>query len=137
MEGPDELIEPWINFTKFHRRLNKALDHVLQQQYHLNLNEYYLLYHLSKAEQGQLRLSELKPKIGLSHSALSRLVTRLEHFNKKIITKSTYDEDKRSNFIKITNEGEKLLISISETLNVTLNNSLSPQDKDVIKIINL
>ncbi|WP_169871479.1 MarR family winged helix-turn-helix transcriptional regulator [Shouchella patagoniensis] len=136
MEKPNHLIDSWVHYAKFYARLSNALDSVLQQQYQLNINEFYLLYFLSQADQNKLRLSELHPKVGLSQSALSRLVSRMEDYRgEQIVTRSICEDDKRGTFIKLSASGETLLSSIRSTLDTTLNESLSSQDIEHILAI--
>ncbi|MEA1853518.1 MarR family transcriptional regulator [Cytobacillus sp. FSL W7-1323] len=133
METPERLVDFWVNYSKFYNRLYNAIDNVIQQQYHLNLNEFYLLYHLSQADKFKLRLTDLQPKIGLSHSALSRLVTRMENYqNKQLVWRSICEDDKRASYITLTKEGSQLFESISNVLNQTLDASLTKPDLDHI-----
>ncbi|MGP7815762.1 MarR family winged helix-turn-helix transcriptional regulator [Niallia sp. 01092] len=138
MKNSDHIVDSWVNYAKFYSRLQSSIDYALQQQYQLSLNEFYFLYYLSKADNQTLRLSQLQPKVGLSLSAISRLVTRMESYqNKQIVKKSTYLEDKRSNTVTLTNEGEELLALIEVTLNDKLRGFLTDSDLEhILKIAN-
>ena len=138
MDSSNNLIHSWVNYSKFYSRLYNALDTTLQQQYQLNLSGFYLLYYLSNSPNKTNYLTELQPKVGLSHSALSRLITRLESYNNTpLLIKTVNDVDKRSSFISLTQKGEGLLNQIVEELNNTLKNSLSEGDiEHILQIVN-
>jgi len=138
LKNSDHIVDSWVNYAKFYSRLQSSLDYVLQQQYQLSLNEFYFLYYLSKADDKTLRLTQLPPKVGLSLSAISRMVTRMESYhNNQIVKKSTYLEDKRSSTVMLTKEGEELLALIEMTLNDKLRESLTDGDLEhILKITN-
>ncbi|MGD6849278.1 MarR family winged helix-turn-helix transcriptional regulator [Rossellomorea aquimaris] len=138
MKNSDHIVDSWVNYAKFYSRLQSSIDYTLQQQYQLSLNEFYFLYYLSKADNRTLRLTQLQPKVGLSLSAISRLVTRMESYqNNQIVKKSTYLEDKRSSTVMLTNEGEELLALIEVTLNDKLRGFLTDSDLEhILKIAN-
>ncbi|MGP4064040.1 MarR family winged helix-turn-helix transcriptional regulator [Oceanobacillus sp. M65] len=128
MNNPDQLIHIWMNFSKFHNRITRALDHVLQQKYKLGLNEFYLLILLSEAEEKKLLLSELQKRISLSQSALSRLVSRLEQHHFHAVKRASFAEDKRSVYAVLTPSGEQYIEDIIKEINVVLEQSLSTKD---------
>ncbi|OAS87758.1 MULTISPECIES: MarR family winged helix-turn-helix transcriptional regulator [Metabacillus] len=138
MKNSDHIVDSWVNYAKFFSRLQSSIDYTLQQQYQLSLNEFYFLYYLSKADSKTLRLTQLQPKVGLSLSAISRLVTRMESYqNNQIVKKSTYLEDKRSSTVMLTNEGEELLALVEVTLNDKLRGFLTDSDLEhILKIAN-
>lgn len=128
MNNPDQLIHIWMNFSKFHNRIIRALDHVLQQKYQLGLNEFYLLLFLNETEEKQLRLSELQKMVGLSQSALSRLVSRLEQHHFHAVKRASFPEDKRSVYAVLTPSGRKHILKIMKEVNIVLEQSLSTKD---------
>jgi DNA-binding MarR family transcriptional regulator len=73
-----ELLNTWLSITNIQSNINHELEMVLQENYKLSLKEFYVLYFLSQTDDKQLRLQQLQEMIGLSQSALSRLVGRLE-----------------------------------------------------------
>lgn len=132
MNNSEQLIHIWMNFSKFHNRITRALEHVLQQKYQLGLNEFYLLIFLNETEKKQLRLSELQSMVGLSQSALSRLVSRLEQHHFHAVKRASFAEDKRSVYAVLTPSGEQCIVDIMKEVNFALEQSLSSKD-----IINL
>jgi len=131
-----ELFNAWISLTKYYDRVLKALDYTLQDQFQLGMKEFYLMYYLEQAEQKKMKLSELVPKVGLSHSALSRLVTRLEHYRGgPLVERQTGEKDKRSINIFLKEKGEQLIREMQSVLGASLQAQMS--EKDIQNIKNL
>ncbi len=128
MNTSDELIQTWINFSKFHNRITRTLDQVLQQKYQLGLNEFYFLIFLNEAQENKLRLSELQKMVGLSQSALSRLVSRLEQHHLQVVERASFDQDKRSVYAVLTPSGGQYIVEIMKEINIVLEQSLSTKD---------
>ncbi|KAI7248604.1 hypothetical protein KC345_g11841 [Hortaea werneckii] len=55
-----------------------ALEAKLMEKYELSLKEFYVLLFLSGAPEKKLKLQQLESMVGLSQSAVSRLVSRFE-----------------------------------------------------------
>lgn len=86
----------------------KVKEGLLQKQYDIGINEFYVLFILSQSPERQMRLSDLIQQISLSQSAMSRLIGRLEAKNPTIIIRKNSSEDKRIMLIQLTNHGLKV-----------------------------
>lgn len=135
MTQDNNLINYWINFSKFHYRVNRSLDTLLQDKFNIVVNEFFLLVFLDETEEKTLRISQLQDKVGISQSALSRLIHRLETHTKQPVTRSKSSTDKRSVYITLTEDGHKFLEDITKEINHTLSESLSEKDKENIKTL--
>lgn len=133
MSEKDFFIYNWINFSKFHYRVNRSLDVLLHKQFNLVVNEFFLLVFLSESANKRLRISQLQDKIGITQSALSRLINRLEAHAEKPIARFTDQTDKRSVYIELTSQGEKYLSQVIEEVDASLMDSLSDKDRKNIK----
>ncbi|GAK08107.1 hypothetical protein [Geomicrobium sp. JCM 19038] len=71
------VVDAWINYSKFYTRLSKAMNHVIMEEYQLGMNDFYFLYFLGEAENQALQQAQLQALLQLSPSALSRMTTRL------------------------------------------------------------
>lgn len=134
MNQPDQLIHTWVNFSKFHNRITHSLDYFLQQNYRLGLNEFYLMMFLNENSEKKLRLLQLQNMIGLSQSALSRLVSRLEQHHLHPVERACYVEDKRSVYVVLTPSGQQHIVDILNEINRILQQSLSDKDIRNIKL---
>lgn len=72
----------------------------------LALNEYDVLFTLSRCPSGWLRLNELNDNVLLSQSSLSRLVERLE--KRGLVERSPAPNDGRGILIQLTETGREL-----------------------------
>lgn len=132
MNESDNLINTWVNFSKYHDRIASSLNHALQKRYQLGLKEFYVLMFLMQSKDKKLRLSQLQKMTGLSQSAMSRLVSRLETHSFHAVERSAYEEDKRGVFITLTPSGEQQTADIIKEVNTLLSHSIS--EKDIINI---
>jgi DNA-binding MarR family transcriptional regulator len=135
MSEKDYFIYNWINFSKFHYRVNRSLDVLLHKQFNLVVNEFFLLVFLNESENKRLRISQLQDKIGITQSALSRLINRLETHAEKPIARFTDQEDKRSVYIELTSHGEQYLSEVIEKVDASLMDSLSDKDRKNIETL--
>lgn len=72
--------------------------------------------------------------IGLSQSALSRLVSRLEQHHLKPVERASYAEDKRSVYAVLTPSGQQHINEIMNDVNNILQQSLSEKDINNLKL---
>ena len=114
----------WLSIDAIQNKVKKELENVLQAEYSLSLKEFYVLYHLSLAPDKKLRLQQLQEMIGLSQSALSRLVGNMEAKSCGALEKHVCTDDRRGTYTQLTNLGEqklqKSLVSFREILRVQL-----------------
>lgn len=87
------------------KRVEHDLEKALKQFTDLTLSEFYVLYFLSQAPRKELRTFELQDKVGLTQSAMSRLIARMENKQRHYITKGNCPIDKRGVCIQLTAEG--------------------------------
>ncbi|MFJ7637674.1 MarR family winged helix-turn-helix transcriptional regulator [Peribacillus sp. NPDC097264] len=128
MSHEQSLINTWLSFTHIHAELSNDLDRALQEKHQMPLNEFYVLLYLSQAPEKKLRLLELQRLVGLSQSAMSRLSVRMENKSCGVIKRLGYEDDRRGVCALITDKGEQRLREMLETVNETLNTSLSNSD---------
>ena len=105
-----------------------ALENVLQTEYSLSLKEFYVLYHLSKASDKRLRLQQLQEMIGLSQSALSRLVGNMEANSCGALEKHLCTDDRRGTYTQLTELGEQKLQKSLVTFREILKSHVSEID---------
>lgn len=134
MSDSDLLIHDWVNFSKFNDRINNALNHILQESYQLSLKEFYLLLFLLQSEEKKLRLSTASNMIGLSQSALTRLITRLENHTFQPVERIVNEDDKRGFYVILTPTGEMHTKNIISRVSSVLEDSMSEKDKKNIRL---
>ena len=109
MNTNHDFMDHWLTIDSIQNKIKKELDNVLQAEYNLSLKEFYVLYYLSKAPDKKLRLQQLQEMIGLSQSALSRLVGNMEANSCGALEKRVCTDDRRGTYTRLTDLGEKKL----------------------------
>lgn len=97
----------WRALLGAHWRLMSSLDAELQQTQHMSVSDYAVLVHLSEAEGGMLRMSELAQRLLLSPSGLTR---RLDGLVKSdLVERMRCPTDRRGSFARLTPAGRHRL----------------------------
>lgn len=102
--GPrDPRLETWRSFLVAHAQIRRQLERELQAEQSLGLGEYEVLLLLARAEDRQLRMSELADRLVLSRSGVTRLVDRLEA--DALVERESCDTDRRGSWATLTDAG--------------------------------
>ena len=125
----------WLSIDSIQNKLKKELEDVLQAEYSLSLKEFYVLYYLSKEPDKKLRLHQLQEMIGLSQSALSRLVGNMEAKSCGALEKQICTDDRRGTYTQLTSLGEQKLQKSLVSFRKILRLHLSDIDIDVEAIL--
>ncbi len=116
----NDLITNWLALTHIQMNVANELEVNLQSKHSLSLKEFYLLLFLSEAPGKKLKLQKLESMVGLSQSAVSRLVSRFEAKGCGALQRHACDEDRRSIYTSLTQIGQDKLIRAQETFKETL-----------------
>ncbi|WP_050183211.1 MarR family winged helix-turn-helix transcriptional regulator [Domibacillus robiginosus] len=119
------LFEGWLALTTMQSAVAQDLERALQQEHGLSLNECYVLLFLSEAPEKKLKLYQLQEMVGLSQSALSRLVNRMEEKNCRVLRRHSCEDDRRAIYASLTKEGEEKLEKVLNTFCITLESAFS------------
>jgi DNA-binding MarR family transcriptional regulator len=99
----EPIVSTWRELVDRHARVNCALEHALGQQHGLGVSEFEVLDRLASTEDGSGRITELADSVGLSQSALSRVVARLEADG--LVKRSMCEHDRRGIYACLTDAG--------------------------------
>ncbi|MEO3946644.1 MarR family transcriptional regulator [Gorillibacterium sp. CAU 1737] len=127
-EQPNGLIDGWLALTQVQLGVAAKLEQELQARHRLSLNDFYLLYFLSVAPNKKLRLQQLEGMIGLSQSAVSRLVSRFEAKTCGVLQRHACDEDRRSIYTALTELGDAKVEAATATFREVLAEALSERE---------
>lgn len=105
------LTQEWLNRTREQKKNLELLETRLIEESNITLNEYYVLYFLNISEEKEMRLNDLQLEIGLSQSAMSRMISRMENKNCSLIERHCCMTDRRGIYIGITKSGYQKLKS--------------------------
>src|SRR3954464_7115008 len=119
------LITNWLSFSNLQMKITNELERSLQQNNQLSLNEFYVLLFLSEAPEKKLKLQQLQNNVGLSQSAMSRLVSRFEARDCGVLKRNICVDDRRAIYTSLTPQGEEKLKAAIVTFNETLERTFS------------
>ncbi|WCM60742.1 MarR family winged helix-turn-helix transcriptional regulator [Paenibacillus polymyxa] len=138
MNNTNEFMDQWLSMDIIQNNIKKELESILQAQFSLSIKEFYVLYYLSKAPEKKLRLQQLQERIGLSQSALSRLVGNMEAKSCGALEKHTCSDDRRGSYTRLTELGENKLRKSLHAFHEILQKYLKAHNFDatVKKLIN-
>jgi DNA-binding MarR family transcriptional regulator len=99
----DPRLETWRSFLVAHAQIRRQLERELQAEQSLGLGEYEVLLLLARADNRQLRMSELADRLVLSRSGVTRLVDRLEA--EALVERTSCATDRRGSWATLTDAG--------------------------------
>ncbi|OKP75508.1 MarR family transcriptional regulator [Paenibacillus helianthi] len=114
------VITGWLSLTHIQMKVAGELEAKLQESFGWSLNEFYLMYFLSEAPEKKLRLQQLESMVGLSQSAVSRLVSRFEARGCGVLQRTVCDDDRRSIYTSLTPIGQEKVDRAQVTVNEVL-----------------
>jgi DNA-binding MarR family transcriptional regulator len=115
----------WLEINNFHLKVETALERSLQTNHNLSLKEFYVLYFLSQEPEWKLKLQDLEEKVGLSQSAVSRLVSKFEAKGCGALERNICDADRRIVYTSLTETGAAKLEAAAATVEKVLAESFS------------
>ena len=89
-------------------RINAVLATEMDDETEISLDWYSILLMLSQADGGVMRASDMADQVGLSRSATTRLVDRLE--SDGLVERRACGSDRRGTFVGLTSRGEETFI---------------------------
>jgi DNA-binding MarR family transcriptional regulator len=117
MPLPDDNTEAraqgWRALATLHDRIASRIERALQAEHGLGVSEYAVLDVLSRQEGRHMRMQRLASAVVLSHSATTRLVTRLERLG--LLRRYLCEDDRRGIYTQATEKGLELLAAAGPT----------------------
>jgi len=124
----NDLINNWLALTHIQMNVANTLEANLQEKHQLSLKEFYLLLFLYEAPDMKLKLQQLESMVGLSQSAVSRLVSRFEAKGCGALKRHACDDDRRSIYTSLTQIGQDKINLSKVTFNEILSEALPEKD---------
>jgi len=100
--------ETWRAMMIAFTRINAVLATEMDDETEISLDWYSILLMLSQADGGAMRASDMADQVGLSRSATTRLVDRLE--DRGLVERRACGTDRRGTFVGLTSDGEEMFI---------------------------
>jgi DNA-binding MarR family transcriptional regulator len=105
--------DTWRSMMTAYTRISRKLAIEMQDENELPLEWYPVLLMLSQTELGSMRPSDLAEQMGLSRSATTRLIDRLE--SDELVVRSACASDRRGTFVTLTPRGEQKFLTAGRT----------------------
>jgi len=99
----------WQTFLSVHRQLVELLAEQMQADHQLPLDWFDVLIHLADAPGRQLRQRELRDRLLLSESGVSRLLARMASAG--VLERTPADDDRRGVAVALTDKGTAALVA--------------------------
>lgn len=100
----EDALQKWMALDELHGTLNQRLEKYLKAQYDLTVSEFSVISVLNEDKGLGLTIHQLSEMVNLSHSAVSRLVARLETCN--TVERGLSDTDRRNTVVRLTEQGQ-------------------------------
>lgn len=100
-----DALKTWMVLDQLHSTLNQDLEHFLKSNYNLTVSEFITITMLNDAPDHGLTIDQLSKMVNLSHSAVSRLVNRLETCY--TIERRSNEQDRRSTLVRLSESGKR------------------------------
>ncbi|SMO85774.1 MarR family winged helix-turn-helix transcriptional regulator [Gracilimonas mengyeensis] len=126
MENISESLKFFLNLTMTQALIARRFDARLSI-HSLSLNDFMILFHLSKAPDEKLRRIDLAEKVGLSASAITKKITPLEKIG--MVTKEANARDARVSFVKLAEGGNRVLHEALQSAEMAAK-ELYPKEKE-------
>lgn len=108
-----ETTELWQDFLSAHRTIVERLAAQMMEDHQLPLEWFDVLIHLADVPERRLRQKDLKDRLLLSESGVSRMLVRIEKAG--FVTRTQADDDRRGVEIALTPRGQAALTDALES----------------------
>ncbi len=138
----DEAVEVraqgWRRLAALHQLIESRLEKALQAEHGLSVVEFTVMDALSRQDGWHLRMAQLARAAGLSPSASTRLVNRLE--DRGLLTRILCADDRRGIYTELTAAGREALATARPVHDAALEAALleaeaTPELADLVKAV--
>lgn len=116
-------IKKWEEAAALYARIAPPVDAQLSARHGITLSDFFAMRALAHHPKGHMRIQALAEEIGLSPSAMSRLVSRLETGGS--FRRFVCDTDKRGMYTELTDVGRDELRKIEATYEAAVKAALA------------
>lgn len=137
MSTAPRTMEAWAALHRAHARVLAALTRRMQVERGVSVLEHGSLYELTTAPGRQLRMAELAARLGLSPSATTRLVDRLEQ--RGWLRREIPTEDRRAVTVHLTPQGRRAYTANNRPFTLAVEQALAAHlgDADLARLVAL
>lgn len=108
MVQPNRITDSWLLVHQLHSKTETICKRELKKEHDLTLNEFFvLMYFYNTTDQQTVRIQDLIDFVGLSQSAMSRLITNMGSKKCGVIKEQNIYGDRRDILLSMTDTGVK------------------------------
>lgn len=130
-------METWATLHRAHTQIMATLSRRMESERGVSVLEHGCLYELNSAPKRQLRMADLAERVGLSPSATTRLVDRLEE--RGWVGRESPRENRRTINVRITLDGRRAYVrnnrSFAAVVDDALHARLTDGDMDTLIVL--
>jgi DNA-binding MarR family transcriptional regulator len=108
----------WEAVLRLHGQIAPRLDNILSARHALGLTDFLALRAIARNWEPHIRIQHLAAELGISHSAVSRLVGKLE--KAQLLARYDCVTDRRGTFTELTDRGREVLAEAEVTYQSTV-----------------
>ena len=122
----EDALQTWMALDQLYVTLNQQLEKFLKSNYDLTVSEFMVITVLNDDTGAGLTIDQLSKMVNLSHSAVSRLVSRLEtcHTGERRLNES----DRRSSLVRLSDQGRADYQGILPDITAIIRNGMNKKN---------
>ncbi len=125
LKASTAVLARWDAIVQLYGQIAPRLDNILNCQHSIGLTDFLALRAIARNWEPHMRIQQLAAEVGLSHSAASRLVGKLEKAN--ILGRYECSADRRGTYTELTDAGRAVLAKAEITYKAAVSEMMSAE----------
>ena len=122
----EDALQTWMALDQLYVTLNQQLEKFLKSNYDLTVSEFMVITVLNDDTGAGLTIDQLSKLVNLSHSAVSRLVSRLETCH--TVERRLNETDRRSSLVRLSDQGRADYQGILPDITAIIRNGMNKKN---------
>ncbi|GEB34839.1 MULTISPECIES: MarR family winged helix-turn-helix transcriptional regulator [Brevibacillus] len=122
----EDALQTWMALDQLYVTLNQQLEKFLKSNYDLTVSEFMVITVLNDDTGAGLTIDQLSKMVNLSHSAVSRLVSRLETCH--TVERRLNETDRRSSLVRLSDQGRADYQGILPDITAIIRNGMNKKN---------
>ncbi|MBU8716093.1 MULTISPECIES: MarR family winged helix-turn-helix transcriptional regulator [Brevibacillus] len=122
----EDALQTWMALDQLYVTLNQQLEKFLKSNYDLTVSEFMVITVLNGDTGAGLTIDQLSKMVNLSHSAVSRLVSRLETCH--TVERRLNETDRRSSLVRLSDQGRADYQGILPDITAIIRNGMNKKN---------
>jgi DNA-binding MarR family transcriptional regulator len=123
LKKSNAVVSRWDALVQLYGQLAPRLENILNIRHSIGLTDFLALRSLARHFEPHMRIQQLAAELGISHSAASRLVGKLEKVH--ILARYECSADRRGTYTELTDAGRAVLKEAESTYKAAVTEMMS------------